>query len=98
MQNTAKQNYPSSLAYYDTRPGNEMANMDIYRKPKKRDLKCSSGVQCRSVLQSDESPQTSTKHLSVGKISQVVNFVEFLKSKSTTFEPICYTKQSDSLI
>ena len=24
MQNTAKQNYPGSVASYDTRPGNEM--------------------------------------------------------------------------
>jgi len=24
MQNTAKQNYPGSVTFYDTRPGNEM--------------------------------------------------------------------------
>jgi len=25
MQNTAKQNYPGSIAFYDTRPGNEVS-------------------------------------------------------------------------
>jgi len=34
MQNTAKQNYPGSVASYNTRPGNEMGQFYNARKPK----------------------------------------------------------------
>jgi len=33
MQNTAKQNYPGSVAYYNTRPGNEVGLFYNASKP-----------------------------------------------------------------